>query len=89
MSAIFFYPNESKAELILFGPSESAETSKIELVRLSPYLMRQVKNLGIICDSALKFDKQINQVVKMSFFQLRLVAKIKPFVTRRDMETIG
>lgn len=50
--------------------------------------MHQVKNLGIICDSALKFDKQINQVVKINFFQLRLVAKIKSFVTRKDLEKI-
>ncbi len=71
--------NESKTELILFGPSESVDTSKIELGILSPFRTHQVKNLGIVCDSALKFDKQINEVIKISFFQLRLISKIKPF----------
>ena len=88
MSANFLCLNESKTEMILFGPSESANISEIELGTLSPYLMNQVKNVGIICDSALKFDKQINQVVKMSFFQLRLIAKMKSFVTRKDLEKI-
>ncbi|XDV19494.1 hypothetical protein PO909_024959 [Leuciscus waleckii] len=72
MSANFFCLNESKTEMILFGPSESADTSKIKLGTLSPYLRHQVKNLGIICDSALKFDKQINQ----------------SFVTQKDLEKI-
>jgi len=31
-----------------------------------------IKNLGVVFDSALTFDKQVNAVVKSSFFQLRL-----------------
>ncbi len=80
--------NESKTELILFGPSESVDTSKIELGILSPFRTHQVKNLGIVCDSALKFDKQINEVIKISFFQLRLISKIKPFLSRKDLEKV-
>ncbi len=37
-------------------------------------------------DSSLKFDKQIDSVVKASFFQLRLLAKVKPFLNRSDLE---
>ncbi len=36
MSANLLCLNESKTELILFGPSESVDTSKIELGILSP-----------------------------------------------------
>jgi len=86
MSVNFLFLNESKTEVMLFGPSESADLAKIELGTLSPYLKHQVKNLGITCDSALRFDKQINLAVKTSFFQLRLVAKIKPFVAQKDLE---
>lgn len=34
------------------------------------------RNLAMICD--IKFDKQMNSVVRMSFFQLRLFSKVKP-----------
>ncbi len=37
-------------------------------------------------DSSLKFDKQIDSVVKAIFFPLRLLAKIKPFLNRSDLE---
>ncbi len=37
-------------------------------------------------DSSLKFAKQIDSVVKASFFQLRLLAKVKPFLNRSDLE---
>ncbi|KAF0046073.1 hypothetical protein F2P81_002602 [Scophthalmus maximus] len=32
------------------------------------------------------FDNQINSVVRMSFFQLRLLAKVEPFLSRPDLE---
>ncbi len=60
MSMNFLSLNESKTELILFGPSESVNAVQIDLDSLSPFRKYQTKNLGIICDSALKFDKQIN-----------------------------
>lgn len=35
------------------------------------------KNLGVVFDNELKFDKQVNFVVKSSFFHLRSLAKVK------------
>ncbi len=46
------------------------------------------RNLGVIFDPALKFDKQINSVVKSAFFQLRMIAKIKSFISFKDLETV-
>lgn len=37
-------------------------------------------------DCGMKFDTQISNVVKISFFQLRLLSKVKPFLTRHDLE---
>ncbi len=40
-------------------------------------------------DPALKFDKRINSVVKSAFlFQLRMIAKIKYFLSFKDLETV-
>ena len=47
---------------------------------LAPFFKPHIKNLGVAFDSGLKFDKQISSVVRTSFFQLRLLAKVKPFL---------
>lgn len=43
-------------------------------------------NLGVIFDSNLMFDKQINATIRTSFFHLRLLAKVKPCLCFRDFE---
>jgi len=47
-----------------------------------------VKNLGVQFDSSLKFDKQINSVVKSCFYHLRSIAKVKLFLSPSDFEKI-
>jgi len=47
------------------------------------------KYLGIFFfDSDLNFAKQVNAVVKTSFYYLRLIAKIKSILSCRDLEPI-
>lgn len=60
--------NENKMEVIVFGPSD---TTDCYLGDLDIYIKPSVKNVGVIFDTALKFDKQINSVVKPSLFQLK------------------
>ncbi len=52
--------NESKAKVIVFGPSER--------------------------DQSLTFDKQLNVVISSCFFQLRLLSKIKSFLSVKTLE---
>lgn len=85
---IFLSQNESKTELILIGPSEPGDTVPLKLGPLSLFTKHQVKNLGVICDSALKFDKQINEIIRMSFFKLRFISKIKPFLSQKYLEKV-
>ncbi len=47
-----------------------------------------MQEIWVIFDPALKFDKQINSVVKSAFFQLRMIAKIKSFISFKDLETV-
>ncbi len=58
--------NESKTEMIVFGPSGASGSSDCDLGDLVFYVKPSVKNLGVIFDSALQFDKQMNAVVKSS-----------------------
>lgn len=47
-----------------------------------------MKSLGFIFDSEIKFDFQINAVVKNSFFYLRYIAKLKSILSFRDLEKV-
>ncbi len=46
-----------------------------------------MKNLGVVLDSALKLDRQVNQVVKSSFYQLRTLVK-KSFLSFTYFERV-
>ena len=55
---------------------------------LTPNIRSSVKNLGVIIDSKFKLDQQVSSVVKNSFFQLRILSKVKGYLSRRDLETV-
>ncbi len=80
--------NEKKTEIIVFSPSEFSDSPKLDLGGMSQCLKSWVKNLGFIFDDGLKFDRQINSVVKTCFFQLRLLSKAKPFLSFKDFEKV-
>ncbi len=70
----------------MFGPRENV-VFNFDLGFLTPYNTQCARNLGILFDSSLKFDKQILAVVKSCFYQLRLLIKVKPFLSRKNLET--
>ena len=86
MAQNFLKLNEGKSEVVLFGPPDSMKVITNSLGNLSTLVKPHVKNLGVICDSAFEFDKQVNVVVKASFFQLR--TKIKPFLSFKDLKKV-
>lgn len=58
------------------------------LTRTSPrFTSSRVENLGVVWDRSLKFDKQLNAVIASCFFQLRLLSKIKPFLSEKTLST--
>ena len=55
---------------------------------LTPNIRSSVKNLGVIFDDRLKFDRQVSLVVKNSFYHLRILSKVIGYLPRRDLETV-
>jgi len=80
--------SESKTEIIIFRSSSSNSASKLDLGPLTPYVKSMVTNLGVKLDSDFNLEKQINSVVKASFFQLRQITKLKPFLSFKDLERV-
>ncbi len=70
----FLQLNEDKSEFIVFGQKGCGMDSNDNLLLLPGKKLSFVKSLGFIFDSELKFDRQINAVVKNSyFFYLRYI----------------
>ncbi len=73
---------------MVFIPSDSHSTPHLNLGVLAPYVRPYVKNLGVLLDSDLKLDRQVNQVVKSSFYQLRTLVKMKSFLSFTNCERV-
>ncbi len=84
----FHQLNENKTEVILFGSPHLVNTLSSSLGPLQANIRTHVKNLGVIFDSELKFDKQIHSVVSASFFQLGGLRKLKSLLSFGDLETV-
>uniref|UniRef100_A0A3Q3ALA8 Reverse transcriptase domain-containing protein n=1 Tax=Kryptolebias marmoratus TaxID=37003 RepID=A0A3Q3ALA8_KRYMA len=57
MASNFLNFNENKTEVILFGSSGNCSTSLADLGSLEQFVKSHVKNLGVIFDSGLNFEK--------------------------------
>ena len=89
MSHIFLKHNDKKSDIIIFGPPHSIKHIQNDLgPDLSCLVKPHARNLGVLLDSDFKLDKQINAIVKSSFFHLRTIAKIKPFLSTHDLEIV-
>ncbi len=88
MAVHFLKCNEDKTEVMLFTPGGACEPPDLDLGVLKPFVKPSVKNLGGLMDIDLKLDKQINLVIKSSFFQLRQLSKLKSFLSFKDFGRI-
>ncbi len=86
MSLNFLSFNENKTEVMVF--SGTTGTPLVDLGALSQYIKPTITNLGVKIDSDLKLDSQIRAVVKSSFFQLRQLAKRKPYLSSQHFKTV-
>ncbi len=60
--------NENKTEIVVFGRPGDLSACVDALGNLGLYVRPFTRSLGVIFDSAFKFEKQISSVVKASFF---------------------
>uniref|UniRef100_A0A3Q3J5H2 Reverse transcriptase domain-containing protein n=1 Tax=Monopterus albus TaxID=43700 RepID=A0A3Q3J5H2_MONAL len=84
LSQNFLHLNEDKTENTVFSPDSAAVVHS--LGALAPACTGTVRNFGVILDSNFDFDKQIRSVVKTSIYHLRLLMKVKPFLSYADLE---
>ena len=88
MGQNFLQLNESKGEIILFGSTTAVANIKAGLGSLSLLVKPQVRNLGVLFDSDLRFNKQVSAVVSSCFYQLRTISKIKSFLSSQHLQRV-
>uniref|UniRef100_A0A3P9NRW5 Reverse transcriptase domain-containing protein n=1 Tax=Poecilia reticulata TaxID=8081 RepID=A0A3P9NRW5_POERE len=86
MEKNFLHLNESKTQVLLFGQKLQTTNPDQILGSLARSYQTSARNLGFTFDSSLKLDKQVSSVVKLSFYHLRLLAKVKSYFCFKDFE---
>uniref|UniRef100_A0A3P9K8W2 Reverse transcriptase domain-containing protein n=1 Tax=Oryzias latipes TaxID=8090 RepID=A0A3P9K8W2_ORYLA len=84
----FLQLNQDKTEVLVIG--SEAERDRVQFY-LSTHFMKicdTVRNLGVILDADLSFEKHVNQVTKTAFYHLRNIARVRPFLSRASAEIL-
>ncbi|KAK3082746.1 hypothetical protein FSP39_004177 [Pinctada imbricata] len=83
--------NEDKTELIVFAPkyrsndfSEFSISFGVDIIHQASH----VKNLGVIFDKSLNFEKQCNSISRSCYIQLRNIGRVRPFLTEDEAKTL-
>ncbi|KAF7661531.1 hypothetical protein LDENG_00259890 [Lucifuga dentata] len=52
------------------------------------YVKQEARNLGVVFDLCLYFNAQVTKVVWTCFLQVRLISKVRPFLSFSDLEKV-
>ena len=90
MNEYFLRLNASKTKILIIMPPSLSSTIVIRGTFINEKCVRFVhsaKNLGVILDDELSFQKHIIKVVKSCFFSIRTLSRIKCFLTVEQLRT--
>uniref|UniRef100_A0A3B3DKG4 Reverse transcriptase domain-containing protein n=1 Tax=Oryzias melastigma TaxID=30732 RepID=A0A3B3DKG4_ORYME len=80
--------NKNKTEVIVFGAKEKRLDVTTELQSIQLKTTNQARNLGVVIDTDLKFDKHIKAVTKSAYYHLKNISRIKDLMSKQDLEKL-
>ena len=89
MSAHFLCRNWSKNKILVVAPSAAKDKIEINGVILDEgyiWFVESAKNLGVVIDSLLTFEEQIEKLVKSCFLTIRTLSKVKTYLTQHQLQ---
>ena len=75
--------NQEKNELIVFSSKHLRRVNDVSLTiggRLL-HAVQSVRNIGVIMDSGLTMEKQVNAISKSCFYHIRNIGKVRQYIT--------
>ena len=91
MNEFFLCLNPSKTKILIIIPPSLKDKIVIQGAFINDSCIRFVqsaKNLGVVLDNELSFEKQIVSVVKSCFYVIRQLSKIKAFLSYEQLRTV-
>ena len=83
--------NEDKTEYMLIGRSNNLEKTSIHSVKVgtADVLQKQsVRNLGVMFDSHMDMEAQVNSICKSCYYHLRNIRGIRKYLSQKATESI-
>ena len=91
MNEYFLKLNESKTKILVMAPPSVQLEIVIRGIFIGKECIRFVdsaKNLGVILDSVLSFENQINKVVKACFATIKKLSQVKGFLSTEHLQQL-
>jgi hypothetical protein len=83
-----FAPAKSRQDRGTYCWSQSTERESGILIPGQKKIKHQVKKRGVILNSELNFKSHNRNVIKIAFYHLRNIAKVRPFLSQADTERL-
>ena len=81
--------NPDKTEMLLVGDSSDRMVgAQPVLDGIALPLKEQVCSLGVLLEPSLSLEAQVASVAQSAFYQLRLVAQLRPYLDRDDLASV-
>ena len=91
MANNFLKLNDSKTEFIMFGTDTNVAMIAKRTVSMGYSVVvpsGAVKNIGAKLNSALTMEPQVNKILKSCYFQIRLLSKIRKYLTEDSAKSL-
>ena len=90
MSANKLKLNSDKTELLIiasqFGPKPHLSSLNVCGDQISPSL--SARNVGVVFDSHMKFERQVSSICKVSFFHIRNISPIRKYLSEENTKIL-
>ncbi len=88
MTDNFLQLNDDKTEILLVGPKALRQQVLSLLFPFSVKPSEHIRNLGVIFDGDLNFQKHISCISKTAFYHLRNISKVRSLLSVSDSERL-
>ncbi len=84
----FLQLKKNKTEVIVFRAKEKRLQVTTELQSIHLKTTNQARNLGVMMDSDLYFEKHIKEITKSAYYHLKNISRINDLMSQQDLEKL-